>query len=690
MISPWNFPVNLTFSPLAGILAAGNRAMIKPSEYTPATSNLMAEMFAKAFDVEEIAVIVGGPDVGQAFSELPFDHMIFTGATSIARHVMRAAAENLVPLTLELGGKSPAILGRSADYATSAARIMAGKTLNAGQICIAPDYVLAPADKLSEFVEEAKKSVTAMFPTIKDNPDYTAVIADRHYERIMGYVADAKAKGAEIVEINPANEDFSQQEHRKIPPTLILNPTDDMAVMQNEIFGPVLPVKTYGSIGEATGYVNGHDRPLALYYFGTDEGERERVVDGTTSGGVAVNDVIFHVAQEDLPFGGVGPSGMGSYHGVGRLQGIQPQEGDLSPDQERHRPDEGAASALWRRRAQISRLDDEGLAGSQASGAAALRRGARGFFTGAGFSVGASERRGAEACIRNAGMSEPKPTTFGPSSRGFAVLAWFVPPGSVLRRGLWARTIAVGGSRWGLLRGWSVILALWSIFPLRTVFSLRPIFPARPIIASGTLCPFRSVGGLLRRGLGNSVSGARRQRLHRRAFAVILDRARALLVPAATRFAIPVAALRLAPRGVALAGRLGFVPVQFDGDEFGFFLGEFDHLFVVLQVVGRDDHEGLAGAPGAAGAADAVDVVLRMVRHVVVEDMADGWDVEPPRGDVGRHQDLQLTLAERFQRLHAHGLIQIAVDRRGVQAMHLQATWRRCRPRSCGCRTPAR
>jgi coniferyl-aldehyde dehydrogenase len=239
VISPWNFPVNLTFSPLAGILAAGNRAMIKPSEYTPATSDLMARMFAKAFDEEEIAVVVGGPDVGQAFSELAFDHMIFTGATSVARHVMRAAAENLVPLTLELGGKSPAILGRSADYATSAARIMAGKTMNAGQICIAPDYVLAPADKLSEFVEEAKKSVAAMFPTIKDNPDYTAVIADRHYERIMGYVADAKAKGAEIVEINPANEDFSQQEHRKIPPTLILNPTDDMKVMQEEIFGPV-------------------------------------------------------------------------------------------------------------------------------------------------------------------------------------------------------------------------------------------------------------------------------------------------------------------------------------------------------------------------------------------------------------------------------------------------------------------
>jgi coniferyl-aldehyde dehydrogenase len=316
VISPWNFPVNLTFSPLAGVLAAGNRAMIKPSEYTPETSALMAQMFASAFDPEEISVIVGGPEVGQAFSELPFDHLIFTGATAVARHVMRAAAQNLVPLTLELGGKSPVVLGRSADFATAAARVMAGKTLNAGQICLAPDYVLAPQDKLNAFINEAKKSVTAMFPTIKDNPDYTAVIAERHYDRLRGYVEDAQAKGAQIVEINPAGEDFSQQEHRKIPPTLILNPTDDMKVMQEEIFGPLLPVKTYGSIVEATDYINAHDRPLAVYYFGQDEAERERVVDATTSGGVTINDVIFHVAQEELPFGGVGPSGMGSYHGV--------------------------------------------------------------------------------------------------------------------------------------------------------------------------------------------------------------------------------------------------------------------------------------------------------------------------------------------------------------------------------------
>jgi len=315
IISPWNFPVNLTFAPLAGVLAAGNRAMIKPSEFTPVTSDLMKTMFGKVFSDEEIAVIVGGPEIGQAFAGLPFDHLIFTGATSIAKHVMRAAAENLVPLTLELGGKSPVIIGKSADVATAAARIMNGKTLNAGQICLAPDYVLTPEDKLGEFVREATASVSKMFPTLKDNPDYTSVVAERHYQRIKGYIDDARAKGAEIIEINPAGEDFSQQEHRKIPPTLILNPTDDMTVMQDEIFGPVLPVKTYKTADEALDYVNAHDRPLGLYWFGTDEVEKARVLERTTSGGVSVNDVIMHVAQEELPFGGIGPSGMGSYHG---------------------------------------------------------------------------------------------------------------------------------------------------------------------------------------------------------------------------------------------------------------------------------------------------------------------------------------------------------------------------------------
>jgi coniferyl-aldehyde dehydrogenase len=315
VISPWNFPVNLTFAPLAGVFAAGNRAMIKPSEFTPATSDLLKAMFAKAFSEEEVAVFVGGPEVGQAFSGLAFDHLVFTGATSVARHVMRAAAENLVPVTLELGGKSPVILSRGADMATAAARIMNGKTLNAGQICLAPDYVLAPQEDVEAFVKEAQAAVGRYFPTIKDNPDYTAVVAQRHYDRVKGYVDDARAKGARIVEINPGGEDLSQQEHRKIAPTLILDPTDDMTVMQEEIFGPVLPVKGYKTVDEAVAYVNAHDRPLALYWFGTDEAEKDRVLAGTTSGGVTVNDVIFHVAQEDLPFGGVGPAGMGAYHG---------------------------------------------------------------------------------------------------------------------------------------------------------------------------------------------------------------------------------------------------------------------------------------------------------------------------------------------------------------------------------------
>ena len=316
IISPWNFPVQLTFCPLAGVFAAGNRAMIKPSEFTPHSSELMARLLRSAFDETEVAVFPGGPEVGAAFSKLPFDHLLFTGATSIAYHVMRAAAENLVPTTLELGGKSPVIVGRSANIGLAAKRVMMGKTLNAGQICLAPDYVLVPKNKEKEFVGAAQRAVTAMFPTLKDNPDYTSVINQRHYDRLMGYLADAKAKGAEIVEINPAREDFRQQAFHKIPPTLVLNVTDDMAIMKDEIFGPLLPVKTYEDAGEAVEYVNDRPRPLGLYYFGGDAVEEEQVLTRTTSGGVTVNDVILHVSMEDLPFGGIGPAGMGAYHGV--------------------------------------------------------------------------------------------------------------------------------------------------------------------------------------------------------------------------------------------------------------------------------------------------------------------------------------------------------------------------------------
>lgn len=314
-ISPWNFPVQLTFAPLGGVLAAGNRTMIKPSEYTPVTSALMAEAFASRFDDTEIAVVLGGPAEGEAFSRLPFDHLLFTGATSIGKHVMRAAADNLVPVTLELGGKSPVIVGRSADLSLTARNVMFGKTMNAGQICLAPDYVMLPSEDRDQFVDELTSAVKDLYPSIKDNDDYTSIVNERHYHRLNGYLEDAESKGATLVPINPAGEDFTQQEHHKIPPTLILDPTEDMAVMQDEIFGPVLPVKTYDEIGETIDYVNDHDRPLGLYYFGSDSGEKEQVLSHTTSGGVTVNDVIMHIAHEDLPFGGVGPSGMGAYHG---------------------------------------------------------------------------------------------------------------------------------------------------------------------------------------------------------------------------------------------------------------------------------------------------------------------------------------------------------------------------------------
>ncbi len=315
VISPWNFPVQLTFGPLAGIFAAGNRCMIKPSEFTPLTSELMRELFHAAFDDDEVAVVTGGPDTGAAFASLPFDHLLFTGATSVARHVMRAAADNLVPVTLELGGKSPVILGRSADLQKATDRLMMGKMLNAGQICLAPDYVMVPDDRVEAFVESSRRSVAKMFPTLLDNPDYTSIINERHYDRLSGYIEDARAKGATVTEINPANEDFRQQPNRKMPPTLILDPSEEMQVMQEEIFGPLLPVKGYNKVEETIAYVNDHPRPLGLYYFGSDADEQRKVLSRTTSGGVTVNDVIMHVAQEDLPFGGVGPSGMGAYHG---------------------------------------------------------------------------------------------------------------------------------------------------------------------------------------------------------------------------------------------------------------------------------------------------------------------------------------------------------------------------------------
>ena len=314
-VVPWNFPFNLCFAPMGSIFAAGNCTIIKPSEYTPNCALLTKELCEKYFDQEDVAVVLGGPETGANFSKMPFDHLLFTGATAIASHVMRAAAENLVPVTLELGGKSPVIVSESANMKKTAARVMMGKTLNAGQICLAPDYVMVPEGEVDSFVSEASSSIETMFPTLKDNEDYTSIVNQRHYDRLQSYLDDAREKGATVVELNPADEDFSQQEYHKIPPTIIVEPTEDMKVMQEEIFGPILPVKSYKTVDDAIGYVNDHERPLGLYYFGDDRAEENRVVNSTTSGGVSVNDVITHIMQDDAPFGGVGPSGTGAYHG---------------------------------------------------------------------------------------------------------------------------------------------------------------------------------------------------------------------------------------------------------------------------------------------------------------------------------------------------------------------------------------
>lgn len=316
ILSPWNFPVNLSFGPLMQVFAAGNRAMIKPSEFTERTSDLMAELVDKVFDPTECVVVTGGPEVAQAFSELPFDHLVFTGSTATGRKVMEAASKNLVPVTLELGGKSPVFLGRNADLKKAGERIALGKMMNAGQICLAPDYMMVPEEVEEGAVAAVQLGVHEMYPTLLDNDDYASVVSDRHFDRLQSLVADAREKGAEVIEVNPAEEDFGNSNTRKMPLTILRNVTDDMAAMQEEIFGPVLPVKTYKSIDEAIDYVNEHDRPLGLYYFGDDSGEREKVLTRTISGGVTVNDVVFHVSMEDLPFGGVGPSGMGSYHGI--------------------------------------------------------------------------------------------------------------------------------------------------------------------------------------------------------------------------------------------------------------------------------------------------------------------------------------------------------------------------------------
>ncbi|EUB86698.1 coniferyl aldehyde dehydrogenase [Pseudomonas sp. GM30] len=309
IIVPWNYPLYLAIGPLVGALAAGNRVMLKLSESTPATGQLLKTLLGRIFPEDLVCVVLGEADVGVAFSRLRFDHLLFTGATSIGKHVMRAAAENLTPVTLELGGKSPAIVSRDVPLKDAAERIAFGKTLNAGQTCVAPDYVLVPQDRVGAFVEAYRQVVNNFYPTLADNPDYTAIINERQMARLNGYVSDATSKGALLIPL------FEQGQGRRMPHSLLLNVTDEMTVMQDEIFGPLLPIVPYQDLDQAFAYINQRPRPLALYYFGYDKREQNRVLHETHSGGVCLNDTLLHVAQDDMPFGGIGPSGMGHYHG---------------------------------------------------------------------------------------------------------------------------------------------------------------------------------------------------------------------------------------------------------------------------------------------------------------------------------------------------------------------------------------
>jgi coniferyl-aldehyde dehydrogenase len=311
IVSPWNYPYNLAMSPAVAALAAGNRVMIKPSELTPETAALMARMVAAHFAPEEMQVITGDADVGRAFTALPFDHLFFTGSTAVGRAVAVAAAKNLTPVTLELGGKSPAIVDRSAPLAQTAERLAFGKLLNAGQTCVAPDYVLAPREMVEPLVQAIVEVAQRLYPRVADNPDYTSIVSPRHHARLQHLLDDAQAQGARLVPTHPGE----QPTDRRLVPHLLLGVTDQMAVMQEEIFGPLLPVVPYEREEEALAYVRAHDRPLALYWFGTDAAARERALAQTHAGGVTVNDCIWHLGQEEQPFGGVGASGMGSYHG---------------------------------------------------------------------------------------------------------------------------------------------------------------------------------------------------------------------------------------------------------------------------------------------------------------------------------------------------------------------------------------
>ncbi len=312
IIVPWNFPVMLSIGPLITALAAGNRAMIKLSEFTPETNKVLKQMLADLFDESVVAVIEGEADVAAAFSALAFDHLLFTGSTTVGRHVMRAAADNLTPVTLELGGKSPVIIAPDMPLDTAVERMIYGKCLNAGQICVAPDYVLLPKGKSDAFVQAFIAKFKQMYGEIGDNPDYGAIINPRQFERLQAVLQDARDKGAQII---PSSQETLAPDSRKLPVQLITGVNEQMLVMQEEIFGPLLPIIEYDNLEQAIDYVNDRPRPLALYIMSFDSDTQQRLLNQTHSGGVCINETVFHVAADDAPFGGIGPSGMGHYHG---------------------------------------------------------------------------------------------------------------------------------------------------------------------------------------------------------------------------------------------------------------------------------------------------------------------------------------------------------------------------------------
>lgn len=314
IISPWNLPFGLTVAPLTSALAAGNRALLKPSEFVPETAALFADVVPKYFANDEVAVVTGGAEISQRFAELPFDHLLFTGSTNIGAKVMQSASKNLVPVTLELGGKSPVIIGRSAKLDLAGTRLTFGKLLNGGQLCLSPDYVVVPNELEEQLIARVVQEAQSMYPNITENEDYAGVINERHFARLQNYIDDAVAKGAELTIVG-ADKTRASEDNRRMPLHILQNVNEDMLVMHEEIFGPILPVMTYSDVAEVPDMIEPRRNPLAMYYFGKDKSEQEYLLSNVQSGGVCINDITLHYVQEDLPFGGVGASGMGAYHG---------------------------------------------------------------------------------------------------------------------------------------------------------------------------------------------------------------------------------------------------------------------------------------------------------------------------------------------------------------------------------------